>query len=290
MRVLITGINGYISQFLLKYLPQNITVTGSYYKSIPNLNNLSIHLVYFDLTKDVDSQLRDVEADVVIHTAAISNLNLCEKVPDIAYRVNSQATRELMKWCNTNSTRLVYLSTDIVFDGQKAPYSENDVPKPINVYGKSKYLGERWTLECNNFAIIRLALVLGQALGTNQNFVDWIIDRIHNNLSVPLFYDEIRTPVSAIDAAQIIWKIAISGVTGTFHICSDKSVDRYQIGTKICKYIQPGFNRFKKISMQTLETKRPVDVSLQNNNLFETLKIDSPSLMNNIEQLFLNDK
>ena len=288
MRALITGINGYISQFLLKNKPVNVSIIGTYHKRALKSKQTDLVQILLDLKKDVHSQLKDIHPDVVIHTAAVSNLGLCEKMPDLAFRVNSYAAEELATWCNEKNIRFVYLSTDIVFDGQNAPYNENDTPQPINIYGKSKFKGELAARKSRNYVIARLALVLGQGLGENKNFVDWIVDRVNKDQPVPLFYDEIRTPIKAIDAAFILWEIALSKEQGIFHLCSDESMDRFSLGKKICKHYKNSFKLIDSVSIKKLEIKRPIDASMINRRLDEKFNIKIPSVLKSIERLFLN--
>ena len=282
MHVLITGINGYISQYLLRYKPSNITVSGTYH-STPNTAHSDLIQIPLELGQSIFNQLDTIDADVVIHTAAYSNLALCENNPDLAYRINGKATEELADWCKQTNTHLVYLSTDIVFDGDSAPYSETDTPKSINVYGKSKYQGECAVKIVERNTIIRLALVLGQGIGVNKNFVDWIIDRIKTKQNVPLFFDEIRTPVCAGDVAKAIWNIVEQKTSGVLHICSSQSIDRYTLGDKICNYYDSSFKNIQKKSLKDQKVKRPRDVSLLNNKL----EFKIPSILTHIGDLFL---
>jgi len=283
MHVLITGINGYIAQYLLKYKPAHISVSGTYHSRISPGKEASLNQIPLDLENTIQSQVENIKPEIVIHTAAISNLGICEKNPDLAYRVNSAATKELAHWCNQINARLLYLSTDIVFDGENAPYAETDKPDPLNVYGKSKYQGELAVQAFANNTIVRLALVLGQGLAENKNFVDWIIERVTGNQPVPLFFDEIRTPLCAIDVAKMLWQIVINNSRGTFHLCSSQSVDRFTLGKKICKYHDKNFSQINKIAMKDVEIIRPRDVSMVNNNL----NIKIPSVLSGIERLFL---
>jgi len=283
LHVLITGISGYISQYLLKFRPDDVSITGTYHsKSL--ISERSISQIPLDLSKDVYGQLHSIRPNVVIHTAALSNLTSCEKNPDLAFRINSQATEELAHWCAKINARLLYLSTDIVFDGAHAPYAELDEPKPLNVYGKSKYKGELAVKAYQGNSITRLALVLGEAIAEKKNFVDWLVTRINSNQSIPLFYDEIRTPVCAIDAARIIWKIVCEKMAGIFHICSQESIDRYTLGKEICTFYQKDFKDFNKVSLKDVAVKRPKDVSMVNNNSCFAI----PAILPDIKRLFLD--
>ena len=283
LHVLITGINGYISQYLLKFRPQGVSISGTYHSTkLPFEKSLS--QIPLDLTKDVCKQLQNIKPDVVIHTAAVSNLAICQNNPDLAHRINSLATKELAHCCAKINARLLYLSTDIVFDGAHAPYAESAEAQPVNIYGKSKYAGELAVKTFEGNTIVRLALVLGEGIAEKKNFVDWLITRIKKNQSIHLFYDEIRTPVCAVDAAKMIWKIVLENITGIVHICSQESVDRYTLGREICKFYNKDFNNFVKVSLKDVALARPKDVSMVNNN--RDLVI--PAILPQIKRLFLD--
>lgn len=284
IKVLITGITGYISQYLLKSAPGNMEISGTIHSTQTEKEHHKYSLIPLDLSQPIAKQLASVNVDLVIHTAANSNLAQCEEDPEMAYRVNSQATSELADWCYQSGTKLIYLSTDIVFDGENAPYSEQDKPAPINIYGESKYRGEQAVLRYEDFSIVRLALVLGQGLGAKKNFVDWIIGKIDNNEEIPLFHDEIRTPAPAINVTKALWKIALENGNGIFHISTDRNYNRIEIGKEIINYYQKGYSNIKETSLKDIPGKRPVDVSLLNRNLYRKYDLKFSSIK--IPELF----
>ncbi|MHB2153848.1 SDR family oxidoreductase [Calditrichota bacterium GD2] len=266
-RVLITGINGYISQFLLQTRPENVEIIGAARRDDLSAHALNIDdLIKLDLAQAVQPQLNVLSGpvDAVIHTAAVSSLALCQKEPELALRVNAQATRELAHWCIINGARLIYLSTDIVFKGDHPPYDENSKPEPINQYGLSKWQGEiavQETLE--NFAIGRIALALAPGLNGTRNFIDWFFERLNNNETIPLFKDEIRTPTYTVELARRFWRLALSRETGIFHVCGAEALDRFTLGQKLCDALGYGHKLLEAVSLNDMsDYPRPVDVSL----------------------------
>lgn len=263
-RVLITGITGFIGRYLLKKCPDGFNLTGTFHNS-PQMLPSDFPIYPLNLEESIPGQLQNQNPDIVIHTAAISSLAQSQREPKRATRVNSEATRELAKWCREKNIRLVYLSTDIVFDGQKPPYSENDDAEPVNVYGMTKLAGEQAIIDQSaNYAICRLALVLGRGLGGRQNFIDWFINRLDQNQTIQLFSDEYRTPSPVEPLAQLIWDIALNKQNGIFHCFGIEKTDRYTLGLRIAEYLGKDKSKLVPISVKDMtDYPRPADVSLK---------------------------
>lgn len=271
MRLLLTGGEGYLAQYIKKVLPENIelweTVSPARFKSLKKQNPQGRY-ISLDLQKKIASQLTNVYVDLVIHAAAISSLAQAEQNKTAAHRINSIAVSELVEWCNIRNTRIAFLSTDIVFDGTKITYTEDICPQPINIYGQSKYHAEKSIIEkSNNYVILRLALLLGKSLNHKKNFIDWFLTEIKNGKSVPLFFDEIRAPIWVQDAAQIILKVALSQQTGIFHVCGTQAIDRYALGSMLCEIVQEPKEKLQKVSVKQAPILRPPKVVLVNSKL-----------------------
>ncbi len=284
--VLITGITGYISQYLLKNRPSNVQIIGTARKPL-NLPDIQTFLL--DLNKSLFPQLDSLPflPDVVLHTAAMSGLGACEKNPEMAERVNGSAIRELARWCAKNGVRLIYFSSDIVFKGDRPPYDESSQPDPINVYGRTKWQGELAVQETlNDFAIGRIALALAPGLNGTRNFIDWFLERLSNKQEIPLFTDEIRTPTFTPELAKHFWQLALSKETGIFHVCGAQAIDRYRLGRALCDALGQGHDLLKPISLsQMTDYPRPVDVSLVSTKKLDNQPFKIPSILNFISEL-----
>ena len=293
-RVLITGIYGYISQYLLRFKPNNVEVYGTarrqYDRPLPHVKTL----FSLDLFQDVQQQLDSINEpiDVIIHTAAESKLAVCEKQPELALRVNARATGELAAWCQLNKVRLIYLSTDIVFKGDKPPYDENSSPDPINQYGYSKWQGELAVQETlNDFAIGRIALALAPGLNGTQNFIDWFLNRLNHNETIPLFKDEIRTPTYTAELAKNFWRLALSNEKGIFHICGGQPLDRYTLGKALCDVLGRGHELLKPVSLNDMtDYPRPVDVSLKSTRTIDGRPLKIASILNCLTRIIKDVK
>jgi dTDP-4-dehydrorhamnose reductase len=284
-KILITGISGFIGQYLHKQKPVNVEVAGTYFSNKPAL--VKSELVKLDLS-NVEEFISNAEKyDVVIHCAAESSLAECEKYPARANKINSMATEKLAQWSANQKSKFIFLSTDIVFDGEKGDYLESENPAPINVYGKTKLDAERRILDIhNNAIIIRLALCLGKGLGNATSFIDWFENKLEFDEEIPLYFDEIRTPVSAKFAASAIWELIDSNFNGIMHLAGIEKINRYDLGLKILDHLKLDKKHLlKRISSESSNYPRPKDVSMKSSVLGKIL--DSPqedlnSLIKNI--------
>ncbi len=271
-KVLITGISGFIGQYLWLTRPNGVLLSGTcrapdewalnfFGKSLLDQPNV----LSYDLLRDPVSQLEKQHPDIIIHAAAMANLGMCEKEPELAARVNSGATEKLAVWSADRGIRLIFLSTDIVFKGDHPPYTEDSHPDPVNIYGKTKHEAEKAvTTLMNDFAIVRIALGLGRGLGTTTNFIDWFLNRLDQKIEIPLFYDEIRTPTAVRYLADTIWKIALGEETGVFHASGADSLSRQELGLSICESLGRGRELIKPVSIMSMaDYRRPADVSLK---------------------------
>ena len=155
--------------------------------------------------------------DVVIHTAAFTAVDDCERNPDLAFRVNGEGTRNVGSACRPAHAAMVYISTDYVFDGQKqSPYAETDHPNPINVYGKSKLQGENYAAELVEHSwIVRTSWLFGP-LG--KNFVGAILTRARQGESLRVVDDQVGAPTYTVDLAEKLVEIVERGKPGVYHV------------------------------------------------------------------------
>jgi len=280
-KVLITGGSGFIAQYLLYTLPENVSVSVTFRDENKWNNNSwagTVPAFPLILNKDIKRQLHDERFDIVIHAAAMSSLGECEKNPALAEQINTAASAETAQWCAAAGSRMIYLSTDIVFNGGNPPYKETDNPDPVNVYGRTKMQAENEVSRlADDYAVVRIALAMGRGMGGPQNFIDWFMSRIQNGEEITLFQDEIRTPSAVTYLAREIWRTALSNEQGIFHLGGGESLNRFELGLQICRKLGGGSHLLKPISLKDMtDYARPVDVSLVSKRLIDNKKIDIP--------------
>jgi dTDP-4-dehydrorhamnose reductase len=194
--------------------------------------------ILLELT-DAEALSRALDAlrpDAVVHAAAIGRADLCQERPDEAERVNARLAGEVARLCHQRSLRLVALSTDLVFGGERAFAREEDAPGPLSLYGRTKLAGEDAVLAaCPAAAVARVALVSGRghgARGTSTESVAWAL---RAGRSVRLFTDEYRTPVDAESIADALARILDRGGSGRYHLGGPERLSRHELGLRVAR-------------------------------------------------------
>ena len=204
MRILITGANGQLGSALQQAL-------GGEDLILENLPG-------FDLTNPTcEEQILSARPEVILHVGAYTDVDGAEREPDRARAVNVQGTTFVARAAQTLRARLLYISTDYVFDGEKrSPYTENDRPHPINHYGLSKYEGEQAALTlCGTTLVVRSAWLYGDA---GKNFVKTIIRLANEKPELEVVADQRGCPTYADDLARAIQQLLGSDMQGICHV------------------------------------------------------------------------
>jgi dTDP-4-dehydrorhamnose reductase len=194
--------------------------------------------VLVELTDDeaLARLLDALRPDAVVHAAVLGRTDLCETRPDEAERVNARLPAVLGRLCRERGLRLVVLSTDLVFGGERAFVREDDPTRPVSVYGRTKLAGEEAALSaCPEAAVARVALVLGRghgARGTSTESVAWAL---RAGRPLHLFTDEHRTPVDPESVADAVARILERGAAGRFHLGGPERLSRHELGLRVAR-------------------------------------------------------
>jgi dTDP-4-dehydrorhamnose reductase len=195
MKIAVVGSGGRLGAALLREYRDKYDVAG--------FNHAEIDLSNLD---DVRERLRATNFDLLINTAAFTNVDLCETERDRAFLINAEAPGVLARICREKRAKLIHFSTDYVFDGQKrAPYMEEDEANPISVYGESKLAGEKNVLAAENrHLVIRVSWVFGP---DRPSFIDGIIKRAQQDEEVDAIADKFSAPTYTLDIAEMVGRI-----------------------------------------------------------------------------------
>lgn len=240
MRILITGAQGQLG-FALQQTLKNETLI---LKDLPE----------FDLTApSCEAQIVQARPEVVVHAAAYTNVDGAEREPDRARAVNVAGTTAVARAAQRIGSRLIYISTDYVFDGVKAaPYTEEDLTNPLNVYGRSKREGETAAAEhCENCLIVRTAWLYGQG---GKNFVKTIMRLAGERPTLEVVADQWGCPTFADDLAHALRDLIFSRLTGLCHVTNSGSSTWYEFADTIVR-LAGGISVVRPIS--TAQSQRP---------------------------------
>lgn len=204
MQILITGAKGQLGTDLVLALD-------------------SPHVVYpFDLDLDITdakavlAKAREIGPDIVLHCAAMTDVDGCETDPETAFKVNSIGTQNVALACRETDAAMLYVSTDFVFDGRKTePYTEFDEPAPLSVYGGSKLAGERFVRDLvQKHYVVRTAWLYGL---TGHNFVQTVLRLADERDRLTIVDDQVGSPTYSRDLAERIVMLIETGWYGTYH-------------------------------------------------------------------------
>ncbi len=207
--------------------------------------------------------IADFKPDVVIHTAAMTDVDGCELNPDAAYRINGLGTQNVALACQRCGSPLVYLSTDYVFDGAKGePYLESDQPKPISVYGRSKLAGELFVKNLlSQFYIVRTAWLYSQGAG---NFVSKILELADERTEMSVVTNETGSPTYAPDLAAAIVRLIDHPLYGIYHLVNEGSCSRYEFAHRILELAGKGDFPLHPAESYDRPAKVPANAVLRN--------------------------
>jgi len=272
-RVLITGASGLLGSKLVKAL------SGGY-EVIPSHNAHPIHpdSVRMDIVdgKEVAGVLSAVKPEFVVHAAAETNVDNCEIDRELAWSINAEGTRNIAKACAEIGARLIYISTDYVFNGEKGLYSEEDEANPVNYYGVTKLKGEEFVRElCEDFVIARTSVLYGWH-PSRVNFATWVIGSLKDGKGISVVEDHYNSPTLADDLAEIISKIAVTDAAGVYHIAGRERINRYDFAMKIAEVFGLDRSLIAPVKMDDLNVwvaRRPRDSSLSVDKAKHELKV-----------------
>jgi dTDP-4-dehydrorhamnose reductase len=242
MRILITGISGFIGGHLLQAAPPDHEIWGTYLDNLADYDKSRLLRVDFRDREAVRAVIDGIKPDIIIHCAAYSRVSFCEAAPTSAWEINSLALASLAALCVEKNIRLILLSSDMVFNGEKGAYTERDFPNPINFYGWTKVAAERRVSGFRfDSVIVRINLVYGPAKGGGISFSEEVINTIKLGERYYLFKDQYRSFISAQNLAACLWELALSDYTGIIHLGGPESVNRVTFADKLADRI--GLNK-----------------------------------------------
>lgn len=291
-KILFTGGSGLLSvNWALIKLEEFDIILGLHNKEIALPGTSSVKL-NFDNQDLLFKSISELNPDLVIHTAAIANVEICEYNPLLAEIVNVNYTELISKITKILGIKLIHLSTDHLFNGNESLKSEYDIPEPLNVYAKTKLDAECKVLEFNANALIIRTNFYGWGTKYRQSFSDFIIKSLRNNSSIELFNNVYYTPILINELVKIAHLLIDFGFSGIYNICSDERISKLEFGYRLAKVFNLDSLLIKpiEISKKPNLVKRPFDMSLTNLKIKKDLSIEVLSLDDQLFQLKIDEE
>ena len=259
-RVLITGSNGLLGQKLVELLSRsnnyNLLLTSKQKTSVFQEEMLPYRQLDATDRHEVRSVLDEIEPEVIINTAAMTNVDQCETDREAAWRANVVSVENLLQPSKLVGAHLIHISTDYVFDGKSGPYNELDRPNPLSYYGRTKLASENIIRTSGvSYTIIRTMILYGAGYNVKSNFALWVLKNLIEGKPVRVVDDQMGNPTLADDLAFAIVKIIELGRSGLYHISGADLVSRYDFALALAEVFET--NKKLVSPVKTVSLKQP---------------------------------
>jgi len=272
MKVIVVGGGGLLGQQLVHLLKQKKFDVYATYHSEPINEDGFFPL---DITKNDDTSafITGIKPDVVVLTAAFTDVDACEQYKETAFSVNVTGTGNVAKACEAVGAKMVYISSDYVFSGESGNYKEVDKTDPIDYYGLTKLKGEEQVQNvCSDYIIARTSVLYG---AHKPNFVTWILSKLEQNKSISIVTDQIVSPTYTRDLSEQLLTLLDHDVSGIFHTAGGEIISRFDFAIQTAEVFDLDVTLVKPTSMKEMKwvAKRPKNSSL---NVSKIAKFKKP--------------
>jgi dTDP-4-dehydrorhamnose reductase len=230
-----------------------------------------------------------VNPEVVVHAAALTDVDKCEINRDLAWRINVEGTRNIVEAGKKSRAFLVYMSTDYVFNGETGRYKETDKPDPINFYGVTKLKAEELVKEMTDkYCIARASVIYGSTPAAGKvNFALWLLKKLKSKEQVKVVTDQWNSPTLNTNLAEMILEIIENKIAGAFHLSGATRINRYDFAKLLAQAFSLDGNLIESVSSAEFSwiAKRPRDSSLDTAKAQQTLKSKPFQVSEAVERL-----
>jgi len=291
IKIFLTGASGLLGGNLLRLLTARKNIHLCAVKrhdtfTVPSTFSHGYEVLTLDLTSDtaVWNVLSHWQPEVIIHTAAMTEPTACEWRREEAILQNIVVTRTLTNLAEHFRARLIFISTDLVFDGQKGNYVETDLRHPLSFYGETKVMSEDYIMQTlEDYVILRTTIMLGYSPRGTRSLNERLMLEIAHARIPTLFSDEYRSPISVETLAEIVLEFALDdarSLNGVFHAVGNERLSRCELGTKIFNHFAVPSTCYRCAPLDSVTSipPRPRDCSLNNQKLRSVIKTRIPSI------------
>ncbi len=284
-KILILGGSGFVSTNLIKYLPENWKIFATYNSNI--IKNKKIKSFKIDLLETPEKIIpiiQNIKPDYIVDTVAFPSVDFCEENHSIADKLHVDTTKIISKISNKINSKLLFLSTDAVFEGElNKKYLETNTPKPVNYYGFTKLKAEEIVLSTSkNNTVLRTSVIYGAS--TQSRFTNWILSYLREKRPVDPFVDQFNSPTLVDDLSQAIVKILKNDISGLFHATGPTCINKYDFALMLAKEFNLDSNLIKPVtaSQKKQNAPRPISTCLDSSKLEEKINFSFKDLKTGI--------
>jgi dTDP-4-dehydrorhamnose reductase len=250
-KILITGASGMLGATLVDRWQNSFDVFATDKSNFAE-KPAKIFMAFDLMSETYDALMNWARPDVIIHCAAITNVDYCEDNPEQAMEVNAESVNKFLKY--GLDAKLIFISSDAVFPDGIHMATEKDQTTPENVYGKTKEAGEKYIKDASGDHIAIRTTIVGKNINpSHQGFVEWIVNTVKNGKEITLFEDVLFTPITTWHLANELEWIMENDVSGVIHIAGQESISKYDFGKKICEGLELDTELIRKGSMDNVK-------------------------------------
>jgi dTDP-4-dehydrorhamnose reductase len=275
MRLLVTGGSGLMGSKVAQLaLKKGYAVFSGYAHHEPE-NGVGVKFDLADSFSIADA-VRACRPDLIIHTAALTDVDVCETNQDLAYKMNVLATKALYEAALEIGAFTIYTSTDYVFDGSCGMYKEEDATNPVNYYGYSKLLGEQY---CDTVA--RACVIYGAKPASGKiNFALWVVESLRSGKTIKIVTDQYITPTLNTNLADMVLELAERRLRGVYHLAGATRISRFDFAVELARTFELDEELIIKSKMSEMKwaAKRPYDSSLDTFKAYRCLEAKPQSI------------
>ena len=286
MKILVLGGSGLVGDHFITDSKSNdfITTYRNNVINFPNVVSVKINLPQ-DWSKLEELILKE-KPDIVLNSIAYSNSDFCETNREETYTLHVKISEKITTICSKINSKIVFLSTDYVFDGKKGNYAENDKTNPINYYGHTKDLAEKIILKNEDNLVLRTAMVYG--LSSKVRFLRYVIENLKKDQEINTYNDIFNSATLLGDLTNGISKAIELDASGIYHIVGSSCVSRFDFAKTVAKVFDFNENLVKPISVLStkLKAQRPINPCLNNSKASKTFGIKFSSINEGIKQIY----
>jgi dTDP-4-dehydrorhamnose reductase len=272
--LVITGASGLLGASLLLHARDlGKSAAGICHRNVLRVPGATIHAVDLTDQRAACEVLTDLRPSWIIHCAAATNVDWCEEHPGEAEQINTRAAAFLAGLARELTARLVYISTDAVFDGRKGNYSEDDQPSPVNAYARSKLFGEREVLRLCPSALVVRVNIYGWNAQMKLSLAEWMLEQLAAGNEVPGFTDVHFTPMLVNDLAEILLTMLDCDLAGIYHVGGSSRVSKFEFARRVASIFgfRPEQVQQARATEAGLRALRPPDTSLNSGRVSSAL-------------------
>jgi dTDP-4-dehydrorhamnose reductase len=273
MDILITGASGLLGSKIAEIAAEKFNIYSGYNTHLAQYGEP----VFLDITepKIVKQVFKLTSPDVVIHCAALTSVDYCERNPELAYHINVNGTKNITTYAENTDSYLIHVSTDYVFDGQNGDYKEHDQPNPINTYGKTKLESEKIIQESNiDCCIARTCVIYGdRPAAGKENFVLWIMNSLEEGKQVNIITDQIISPTYNRNLAEMLIEISHRRLRGIYHLAGASYLNRYVFSNMVAEEFNLNEELINPVTSSAMnwDAQRPKKSTLNTEKARQTL-------------------